>query len=108
MKLLERIALIKAGYTKAEIAAIEAAEKEPEQDPEQQPETKPDQSDDQEEPEQEQETEEEPEPDYKKLYESTKSQLEAAQKINVNVNVDNGHKDPTPDESFAAWVNENL
>ena len=102
MKLLERLALIKAGYTKKEIAAMEAEEMEtaaPEQDPEQEPakdEPEPQEPEPEEEPEQDPET-----PDYKKLYEDTKKQLEAAQQINVKVDLKN-----KPDESDAEkWQN---
>ena len=63
MKLAERLALIKAGYKKNEIAEIEAAENEPET---KDPETK------------------DPEPDYKSMYEKMKKDLEAAQAANRN------------------------
>ena len=73
MKLAERLALIKAGYKKNEIAEIEAAENEPEtKDPEtKDPETKDPETKD-------------PEPDYKSMYEKMKKDLEAAQAANRN------------------------
>lgn len=112
MKLLERIALIKAGYTKSEIAAIEAAEAATEPD-NKEPETKPDdnekeQSKSDPEENKKQEPETDPEPDYKKMYEETAAQLKAAQKINVNVNVGDDKKAPSPEENFSSWVTDNL
>ena len=75
MKLFQRLQLIKAGYTKAEIAEMEAAELVQDPEPEE-PETT-------EEPEEPEAPEEpEPEPDYKALYLKAKSDLEAAQHAN--------------------------
>lgn len=47
MKLKERLSLLKAGYSKAEIAEIEAAELIDDQDPDQEPDQDPDQEPDQ-------------------------------------------------------------
>lgn len=76
MKILDRIALLRAGYTKQEIekmieedaaAAIEIPAPEPEKKEEKEPE-KP----------------AEPEVDYKALYEKEKSEKEALQQQNIN------------------------
>lgn len=74
MKLIQRLQLIKAGYTKAEIAEIEAAELVPDPEPEE-PEPI-------EEPEEPEAPEEPEEPDYKALYLKAKTDLEAAQHAN--------------------------
>ena len=101
MKLIERLALIKAGYTKKEIAALEAEELtgDPAQQPEQEPEPQePEQKAPEQEPEQDPETgdPEQEEPDYKELYQTAQKQLEAAQKVNIRVDV--GQKPKQSDE----------
>lgn len=103
MKLLERLALIKAGYTKKEIAEIEAAELQPEQPEPEQPEPEPEKGKAPEEPEEPEEPEAVPEDDsidYKKLYEDMKAQLADAQKVNVALAVGAG-KDKDDDQT--AW-----
>lgn len=103
MKLLERLALIKAGYTKKEIAAIEAAEIEDqaaEPDGEQGEEVKDEPAGDPEAEEPEQD-----EPDYKTLYKQAKSQLEAAQKVNIRVSVKDAET-KTDDEAIADIITD--
>lgn len=81
MKLIERLALVKAGYTKKEIAQIEADEL---QQAQQEPEPEPEKVNEDPAPEPEADTEED-DIDYKQLYEDTKKQLADAQKLNVTL-----------------------
>lgn len=102
MKLLERLALIKAGYTKKEIAEIEAAELLPEQPEPDKPEPEPEKGKAPEEPEPE-EPEAVPDDDnidYKKLYEDVKAQLADAQKVNVALAIGAG---TDTDDDQTAW-----
>ena len=102
MRLLERLALIKAGYTKKEIAEIEAAELQPEQPEPDKPEPEPEKGKAAEEPDTE-EPEAVPEGDdidYRKLYEDVKTQLADAQKVNVALAVGAG-KDK--DDDLTTW-----
>lgn len=95
MNLLDRITLLRAGYSRKEIdqmiaedaeaaakaAAEQAEDPEPEQDPE---------------PAEDPEPEKKPEPDYKKLYEAQTEALEKAQAANRQR--DNKGKDKDPHE----------
>lgn len=97
MNLLERLTLIKAGYTKKEIAALEEAEHvidEPEPEPEQV------------EPQAEPEPGPEPEPDYKSLYEQALADLQTAQAANVSQSLD--IEQTTDDEELTKIFNNIL
>lgn len=95
MNLLDRITLIRAGYSRKEIDAMiaedaEAAAKAAEEqakDPE---------------PAEDPEPEKKPEPDYKKLYEAQTEALEKAQAANRQVN--NKGKDKDPNETLQEIV----
>ena len=97
MKLLERLALIKAGYTKKEIAEMEQEDNNTQPEPE---------------PESEPETEPESEPDYKAefeqlqaQYDTLKTQLENAQKQNQNKSMSVPEK-IDPQEAVEKLINE--
>ena len=77
MKLTELITLLKAGYTKKEIEALAAAEKEPE------PAADPEPVQTQGTPTEPEEKPAAPEPDYKTMYEQTKAALDRAQAANT-------------------------